>query len=758
MSKSLKTILFYLVVAALFTPFLVDIHTYFPFIIAKATVFRLLTEVMLVVWVLWLVSKKRIHIPLTPLSKAVLIFGVIVFISALLGIDFHFSFFSGNERMGGVFGFWHFILFFLVISTVFNWREIEKILQIQVGIGLVYSFLALLAYKGIGTITAKFTSNRLAGYTGNPSYFATYLIFNSFLALYFYFRQFTKDKKIFNWWLLISAFQGILIFITGCRGALMSYLFALFLVSGGIIFWTREKGPSSELGKEVRSLRRWVIVALLGIVILASVIYSLKNTSFVQKNIALKRFTSISLKAPTAVSRIMSAGDAWRAFLKKPLFGWGPENYEAAYITNFNPQVLKYLPNDFYFDRAHNKPMQVLANNGIFGFLSYLSIFIIALWQLNKLRKKKEWLLPALALGGLVVAYFGQNVFLFDFHESYLMLFLSLAFITSLERDSSSVIRRQALIEKQASTSNIDYSSQLGRYFLVIGAICLVIFTSTQWVIRPYQVSHNIFAITYQLRKGDGQQAYQILRRTINHPAFLEEDVVIGTRKALAAYPHKIDKVSEKKIVNLLLEASSSILKKEPWRYRLLTTHGELELIASTWNKKELQEAKKTARKILAFAPNFPNSHLFAAKTLLMNKNPKGAMEEAKKALTLDPRNSTGYYMLAVAYEELGKATSTKENLIKAAQYHFPFSSKEIILQVVELLAERKDYQTIAALYQRAIQLDPKDASLYVHLAATYGKLHNKEKAIKYAREAAKLNPKFKQASEDFIRLIQKEE
>jgi len=47
---------------------------------------------------------------------------------------------------------------------------------------------------------------------------------------------------------------------------------------------------------------------------------------------------------------------------------------------------------------------------------------------------------------------------------------------------------------------------------------------------------------------------------------------------------------------------------------------------------------------------------------------------------------------------------------------------------------------------------------MYVHLAAAYGKMHSKDKAIEYAQKAAELNPNLKQASEDFIKLIQNEE
>ena len=229
--NKLKTILFYLTIAALFTPFLIDTATYFPFIIAKATAFRLIVEAMLVIWVLWLVGNRTFKgnstslLPLTPLVKAVLIFGVILFISAIFGVDFNFSLFSGNERVEGVFGIWHFIIFFLALATTFDYFKIEKILKIQVGIGTLYSIIAILAYSGIGTITARMTGNRLAGYTGNPSFFATYLLFNAFLALYFYFRQYTFDKRLFNWWLPVFLGQSFLIFVTLTRGVMICLLY-----------------------------------------------------------------------------------------------------------------------------------------------------------------------------------------------------------------------------------------------------------------------------------------------------------------------------------------------------------------------------------------------------------------------------------------------------------------------------------------------------------------------------------------------------
>ena len=737
-----KISLFYLTILALFTPFLVDVHSYFPFIIAKATVFRLIVEIMLVIWVIGLV-KRKIKFILTPLTKAILIFGGVEIISAILGVDPFFSFFSGNERMGGVLGLFHFITFFLIISSSFHWKDIERILKIEIGISLLHIFFALLAYGGIGPITARFTSNRLAGYTGNPSFFAAYLIFNTFLALYFYFQQFTRDKKLFNWWGAIFLFEGVLIFVTGCRGAMMAFLGALFLIALAILF---QKGEESY-----HSLKKIIIYSFIGVAILSGSVFAFRNSSWVQDNIAFKRFSSISLKSPTAIARIMSAGDAWKAFKERPWFGWGPENYEAAYITNFNPQVLKYLPGDFYFDRAHNKIMQILANSGIVGLLSYLAIFGIVLWELAKVNKEKKWFLPSLALGGMFLAYFGENLFLFDFHESYLMFFLGLAFVGAISS------RKKVIAFPPPSQK--DYSQELGAYFLIISTICLVIFYGGQYVIRPYIVSRHIFQITRDISLGKGQTAYLNLRNTLNNPSYLEEDIIMGSGKVLKPYSSKLDKDSKKKIVNLLLKKGDALLQRRPWRYRLLTTMADLETLAIPWDKTALSKAEQLAKKIVAFAPYFPNSHLLAAKVYAISHNYPQALKEADITLQANPKIGSAYYIKAVVNYELNNQEKAKENLVKAAQNHYPFTNVPIILQTIDLLAIQKDYSTIAYLYQRAIALTPQNAALYAHLAGTYEKLHQWDKAIEYAKKSAMIDPKkYLKDSEVFIQKIQTEE
>ena len=740
----LKNIIFWLAIGALLTPFLINVQTYFPFIITKATVFRVIVELMLVIWVFWLIKDKKTFPKLTPLAKAVVIYGLIIFISALLGVNFQWSFFSGNERMEGVFGIWHFILFFVILATTFDWRGIERILKIQVGVSLLYAFVALLAYSGVGRITSQMTSNRLAGYTGNPSYYAAYALFNAFLALYFYFQQYHLDRKLFNYWLLIFVGESFLMFLTGCRGTMIGFALAFLCLGLAIIFKAKEKDII---------LKRLFIIGFIVLFSSLATLYVFKNTNFVKHFFALERLTSFSLKDPTTVSRLMSAKTAFHAFLEKPFFGWGPENYQSAYIKYFNPLVIKYLPGDFFFDRAHNKPMEVLATTGIFGFFSYLAIFISAFWILyKKQQKESDWFLPSLAIGGALIGYFVQNIFIFDFHESYLMFYLVLAFIASLIGYKNNDVIEKVKERKQ---ENSDFSQQMFKYFVVIAVSCLVLYSLSFWVIKPYLVSQKIITVMKLMVQQKGEEAYDLGRKIFFSPSFFKKDAVIGLGKIYDQYNSKLDNENRQKIAELLIQQSDQILNEHPDEYLILYGKADLEALPSSWNANALKEAEETIKKAIEIAPAFPQPRIFYTKLLLTENNYEEASNQINQILALNSDLPEAHYFLSIIKQHQGDNDGALASLIKALELGLQINNKELILNIAKQMADLKRYDLIEKLYLQAIRLDPKDANLYVYLAADYGKMHNKEKAIEYAKKAAELNSNLKQASENFIQLIE---
>lgn len=81
---------------------------------------------------------------------------------------------------------------------------------------------------------------------------------------------------------------------------------------------------------------------------------------------------------------------AWQLFTEKPIFGWG---------YNITARV---VPQHFY---SHNNYVELLANNGIVGFLFYYSMYFWLIWKAIKLPPKNNvrYFLLALLLNSMLL-------------------------------------------------------------------------------------------------------------------------------------------------------------------------------------------------------------------------------------------------------------------------------------------------------------------------------------------------------------------
>src|SRR3989338_11100566 len=146
-------------------------------------------------------------------------------------------------------------------------------------------------------------------------------------------------------------------------------------------------------------------------------------------NSILSRLTHFTAATST---RFIAWEIAWKGFLERPLTGWGLDAFHILFNIKYNPKSLEFGYYETWFDRAHNTILDVLSMTGLFGFVAWTSIFV-ALFYLVWRAWKKGWIdLPiAAVLTALPVAYFVQNLFVFDhpaaFSMSYLMYALVIA-------------------------------------------------------------------------------------------------------------------------------------------------------------------------------------------------------------------------------------------------------------------------------------------------------------------------------------------
>src|SRR3989344_728345 len=377
-SKTLKTIcrtFLFTIIAVV--PFIYVGHLYFPYVSGKIYLFRALVAVAFFFWV-WLLLKDKNYLLN---SKNILVVAITLFFLALIvvaffGVDPAFSFFGSIERSEGVlqYGFW--LAFFLMLVSVFNTERDWKLLfSVFIIIVVLLSTLACLTrvLSPEGWLVTNHPQllqyqGQLFGVAGNPAYLAGLLLFAigfSFMAIE---RRFFASRLL--QYLLFAAigFFIVTLIFTEIRGGYLGLLAGVFFFSLLMLFFL------SRTHKRLAYLLGAIV--LLGLISLG-ILFSAKNTEFVKDNHILSRITEVAdfWGSASIRERVLNWNIALKAFKERPVFGYGPENYGAAFNKYYDFRVGVTQP---WFDRAHSQPFDTLATGGIFLFTFYIFWIAVA--------------------------------------------------------------------------------------------------------------------------------------------------------------------------------------------------------------------------------------------------------------------------------------------------------------------------------------------------------------------------------------------
>lgn len=398
--------------ACLFLPLVFSSAFIFPFTVPKSFLFRILVELGFAFYFYLVLRYKELRPKMNILFWAVCVFVVSWFISAFAGVGLSLSFWGNLERMMGVWGLLHFVLFFVMASAIFSKKDWDKLFKISVAVSLLVSLLGILQrFTDLGALMPQDT--RIFSTIGNAGFLGTYLLFNIFIAGYLLSKEkdiFGSKNSAFLWPAMI--FQFLALIYSGTRGAFLG-------LAAGVGFFLMLFAINFP-GKK----RRMAICILSGTA-LALVLFFVVGSYIFSESSALGRLANISFKDGTAQNRIILWQKSFLAWKEKPVFGWGPENNELA-LDKYSDATLNQY--NAWYDRAHNFVFDYAVSGGLLGFLSYL--FLVGAFLFFSLLFRKD-IYFSLFFSSALAAYLVQNLFIFDTFISFLMLFFVFAAINS---------------------------------------------------------------------------------------------------------------------------------------------------------------------------------------------------------------------------------------------------------------------------------------------------------------------------------------
>jgi O-antigen ligase/tetratricopeptide (TPR) repeat protein len=753
-SKNTKILFWLITVLAwllLFTPLIISSQTLFPFQVGKGIAYRVLIEIMLFLYIWLILIEPKFRPKKTGFLLAVLVFTGVLILSTLTSAFPYRSFWGDIERMEGVFGILHGVALFLILGSVFqrkeDWLRFFRVSLLASFIVFGYGLLQKIGASGVFESGSPHPGSTL----GNAAFVATYALFHIFFGLLLV----VWEKNL--WWKVYGGVIGflnlILLYWTVIRGGQVGLFAAVFVLGVLIVIWGSGRWRKIAIAVVVISL------------IIPSLIFILRDSPLMDLAPgAIQRLADISLEEdPTLNTRLISVGISWEAVKERPILGYGMENFRVGYNKHFNPEHLTF--EQAWFDRAHNKIAETAVTLGMVGLISYLAIFALGFWGLlgilrtNGQRKDDQMVKGSnnqknysaikpsnnfklvvsitIAIG---VAYFVQNIFLFDMPMSYLVFFSSLAFAQFLIASTKEI----------DSTKNqwIVGSVAKGVILTIAAIFILFLVIWTNW--RPYQSSH-------WGRQGLGaqtpQEALAAYGKAIELNGYPKSEVLrVMTDTMLANSRVREDKWKE--VFELLVFEMEKYLEEEPADPRFFIRLGKVYNERSLIENKYLEDAERVLSKAIDLVPKRPDAYYEYGVTFIQ----LGKMEEALKifeeAVAINEKNARAHWTYGLALSLANRRQDGIRELEKAIELGYGWFNGPDINNLAQVYTIAQEFDKLVAMYEEATEFYPDNAEYFASLATAYAQVGQFDNAIQAAQTAAELDPRFAGEVEGFIQSL----
>lgn len=368
----------------LLMPLVFSTSCYRSFETTKSSLLRIGVTLLLLIWSLFLYRKKNNCFSFSPITRALLFFLFIFFLSSLFSIEPTLSIFGTYDRQVGLIGILAVSFFYvLLIEGVRMGGKERSVIHVMVLSGFLASFYSLLQYLNVDPIEwSKAFGNRPSSTVGHPDFLGGLLAMTIPLAIsLFYLEEGLLRKGIWLFFFLVQL-GGILVSQT--RGAWIAATASITTFFFLEPFLYR---------KNAKLFRKKIVVSLIALFLLTAfgVSFLLLNPQF--RNRAASIFKS------REQARLYLWRDSFNVIKEYPLLGSGPETFRLAFMPH-KSLALATMEKNVNFDNPHNNYLYLWTTTGTVGIIAYLYLLFCSFKEgIKKIKEDSASFPPTLCLG-----------------------------------------------------------------------------------------------------------------------------------------------------------------------------------------------------------------------------------------------------------------------------------------------------------------------------------------------------------------------
>ena len=710
-NKYLKYGIYGLIFAVPFIPFIVIDNFFFPFIVGKAFVFRILIELMVGLWIILVLSDSKYRPKFSWILALSALFVLIIGAADIFGDNPLKSIWSNFERMEGWITLVHLFGFLVVSTSVLRVEKLwHRFFNVSIFASVLMSFYGLLQ---LVNVFETHQGSRLDATLGNSAYLAVYMLIHIFLTLFLFLRS-EKDSLIRWFYGGAMVLQTIALYNTATRGALLGIVIGFFITALYVILFEKEN----------KKIKKVCIGSIAGIIILTGLFIGLKDSKLVQNSTVLKRFADISLQEGTTKARFMVWGMAWEGFKEKPILGWGQENFNYVFNKYYDPGMYQQ---EQWFDRTHNVFFDWLISGGLLGLLGYLSLFGVLIYYIIKDKNNNFTVIEKSIFIGMLTAYFVHNFFVFDHLVSYILFFSILGYIHNLNYNEN----------KKIFSENVNENINRIAIPVVILATLFVVYS-----VNTKPILANISLLQSLVPHEEGvNKNLEYYEKAISYNSFGNQEI----REQLSQMATKSAGVDLDLNIKqtIMIFAEREMLKQieeDPENARL-----EVILGTSFASLGIYDEALVHLLRSSELSPKKQSILLLLDNVYRLKGDYEKSLEYAKKAFELDE----SFEDLRLNYGASAIYVGNESIVGELFGSDIPFDNR-----IIQAYFSTKKYIEAIKIVNSELVKNPNNQNAKLMLASLYAETGRRSEAIKEIQEVVEMNPSFKEQGDYYIEEI----
>jgi O-antigen ligase len=440
-----KLIFILFAILLFFVPLILWPFTSEVFEFNKMVLTYFITVLILGAWAIRCINERKFIFSRTILDIPLLVFVGSQFLSTLLSIDPSTSWLGYYSRFnGGFLSVLSYSLLYWAFVSNLDKDKVFKLINYSILPGaFLVSAYGVAEHFGIDkNLWVQDVQSRVFSTLGQPNWLAAWLTALIPITWALFLREKVKTTKFWVYFFLSILFFWTFIF-TKSRSGILGFSVASAIFWGGFI-WLNLKNIKKTFSPLLLTGISVVLICLIsGTQFTPSLqqIFSSHDSRFkIQDSTPTGPALETGGTESGKIREIVWKG-AVQVWAHYPIFGTGVETFAYSYYK-YRPVDHNLVSEwDFIYNKAHNEFLNIAANSGTIGILSYLFLIGASIYLILKVKTEDQTINFALLAGYVSLAV--TNFFGFSVVPTQLQLFLFPAFAIALANDQQTVTDKQ---------------------------------------------------------------------------------------------------------------------------------------------------------------------------------------------------------------------------------------------------------------------------------------------------------------------------